>query len=80
MYIEDRMKQFVEERNEALFSLDKEKITQYMKKYGTKVPNNELIFWAGVCKAICNITDAPLEIKEKASEWLKSHGMSEKIC
>lgn len=79
MYIEDRMKQFVKERNEALFSLNKEKITRYMNKYGTKVPDNELIFWAGVYKAICNITDAPREIKEKASEWLKSHCLSEKV-
>lgn len=80
MDADNAIKQFVKERNEALLSLDKEKITRYMEKRGIKVPKNELIFWGGVYKSICNITDAPPEIKDKASAWLKSHGMDGKIC
>jgi hypothetical protein len=41
---------FVKERNEALFSLDRKKIEAYCAKYGdsdsTNVP--DLVFWAGV--------------------------------
>ena len=49
------MEDFIKERNEALLSLDKEKILAYGKKYNVKFPENEKIFWAGVHKAICNL-------------------------
>ena len=48
---------FVKERNEALFSLDRRKIEAYLVKYGegetAKAP--DLLFWASVYKAICGI-------------------------
>jgi hypothetical protein len=31
-------------------------------------------------KCICNITDAPAELKEHADMWLRRHGMSSRIA
>lgn len=45
---------FVKERNEALFSLDRKKIEAYCAKYGDSDSANvpDVVFWAGVYKAI----------------------------
>jgi hypothetical protein len=71
------IRSFVNERNEALFSFDKGKILAYLKKYSVPIPNDETIFWAGVCKAICNIANAPEDVRKRASDWLKEHNFSE---
>ena len=73
------MSDFVKERNEALFSLDEDKIKAYCKKYGVHIPKNETAFWGGIYKSIYNIKDAPKELKYKACEWLITHGMSTAI-
>ena len=70
------MSDFVKERNEALFSLDEDKIKAYCKKYGVHISKNETAFWGGIYKSICNINDAPNELKHKAYEWLIEHNMS----
>lgn len=67
------------ERNEALFSLDEDKIKAYFKKYDISIPKNEIVFWGGVYKSIYNIKDAPEEFKYKAWEWLTEHGVSTAI-
>ena len=72
-------KQFVQERNEALFSLDERKIRDYAEKYGIRMPENKKAFNAGVYKAICNITEAPEDIKIKARDWLDKNNFSEEI-
>lgn len=65
----------VQERNEALFSLDKEKITAYMHKYNLPVDNcSDAVFWAGVYKAICNIKNAPEPVVKEARTWLNERG------
>ena len=71
---------FAQERNEVLFSLDRQRITEYFRKRGSDVPENETVFWAAVYKCICNITDAPAELKEHSDMWLRCHGMSSKIA
>lgn len=68
------MKTFVKERGAALLSLDKAKILAYMKKYKIKVPENEMIFWAGVHKAILYMNAATEEQKRKSANWLIDHG------
>lgn len=70
---------FVKERNEALLSLDREKIERYAKKYGIPLPDSEEAFWRGVHKAICHITDIPFEVRQKSADWLFDHGSTPEI-
>lgn len=75
-----KFNKFIKERNEALFSLDRKKIEDYMRFYGEYidgVPDD--IFWAATYKAILALTDAPQDLKQKAREWLRAHGMSEEM-
>ena len=73
------LEEFVKERNEALFSLDRCKIEAYMKKYGELEVEEieeitENLFWANVYQAICGIKDAPDELISKALMWLYKNG------
>ncbi len=68
--------EFAKKRNEVLFSLDKEKILDFC---GGNAPEDDEVFWAGVYKAICNITSTPPELREKAISWLSLHGYSPDI-
>ena len=43
----DRIQQFVKERDEVLFSLDRKRIEKYLRKRGIEVPKNDIVFWAG---------------------------------
>lgn len=74
-----RIASFVKERNEVLFSLDRDRIEAYFGNQGVELPEDDIVFWAGVYKSICNITDAPAELVQKAQDWLHAHGMSERI-
>ncbi len=70
---------FVNERNSVLFSLDAYEIKAYMKKWGVPIPENNVVFWATVYKAICNIPGAPADKVKMAKEWLHRKGMSTEI-
>ena len=73
------IKKFLKERNEAIFSLEKEKIEAYCKKYDVPVPENEQVFWAGVYKSILAIKSSPEHLRLEASEWLDGHGFKRTI-
>lgn len=60
------LKDFVEERNEALCSLDEEKIRAYAKKYDIDLPEPKYAFWKGVYLALSNIPNVPERILNKA--------------
>lgn len=79
MSMRARIANFVKERNEVLFSLDRDHIEAYLIKRGCDVPENDIVFWAGVYKSTCNITSAPDELVQKAKHWLNAHGMSEQV-
>ena len=71
---------FLQERNEALFSLDKIKIMAYLRKYNLPTEaSSDVVFWAGIYKAICNIKNAPEPIVEEARTWLNEKGFSTTI-
>ena len=72
------IERFVKERNEALFSLDRKKIEAYLIKYGETefADTPDLLFWAGVYKAICGIASAPPELVNKAHGWLSENGFA----
>jgi len=76
------LKKFVAERNEALFSLDKNKIMAFAKKYNISIAKegvSDEVFWASVYKAIYNITTAPPELKRVAIRWLRKHGFTTEV-
>ena len=77
----DEILRFVKERNEALFSLDRKRIEAFAAKNGTPYPPDasDVIFWASVYKAICNIRNAPEDVVFTAREWLAAHNMREQI-
>ena len=69
------MEKFVRERDEALLSLDKEKIRAYLMKYGVAYePENEMVWWAGIHKAILGIRSATPEQVERSKKRLEYHG------
>lgn len=70
---------FIQDRNEAIASVDKEKILAYCKKYKIKVPEDEEVFWAGVHKAVCNLflsENSPISSEQfnKSYDWLTERG------
>ena len=67
---------FVRERNEALLSLDREKINAYCRKYGAPEMPDTVVGWAGIHKARTAIRDFPPDEVEKSIRWLAEHGMS----
>lgn len=80
------MNSFIKERNEALLSLDENKIDAYMKKYNPncKKPEDEQVYWAGIHKAICNLFLTPenkvtIEQYERSYNWLKENGFNPEI-
>ena len=72
------LESLIKERNEALFSLDRKKIEAYLIKYGETefADTPDLLFWAGVYKAICGIKSAPPELVDKAHGWLTENGFA----
>jgi len=68
-------KKFVKERNDALLSLDKKQILDYMKKYSIKkIPSEDIVFWAGVHKARIEVTDFSEDVKNQSRKWLSDNG------
>lgn len=70
------VKKFVKERDEALLSLDKDKIMAFMDKYNIPVPRDETVFWAGIHKAIINTIKSTADQKINSIMWLTEHGFS----
>lgn len=68
------MKQFAQERDEALRSLDKEKIIAYCKKYNMNIPQDEKVLFAGVHKARLGIKNITLEEQMESAIWLLGNG------
>lgn len=75
-----RVRQSIKERDEALKSLDKDKIIAYCKKYSVRLPeDNENVFWAAVHKARLQILASTPEERAYSLEWLLGHGFSADI-
>lgn len=78
--------EYIKDRNEAIISMDKEKILSFCEKYEIPTPDNEEVLWAGVHKVVCEVYlvylleegDQPFEFKHfiKSYTWLIEHGYS----
>lgn len=64
----------VQERDQALRSLDREQITAYLRHYNLAIPTDEWVFWAGVHKAILCLPSATREERIRSLRWLIDHG------
>lgn len=65
------------ERRRILESFDKQKISDYIRNVLHMEPmDDEINFWAAVCKAICSDPLSNPEKRKQATEWLHDHGMS----
>ena len=77
-----KREEFVKQRNEALFSLDRDKIIKFYElAYGKSEAKkfakvDEKVFWAAVYKAICDIISAPDDLKAYAEKWLIENGFA----
>lgn len=64
------------ERNDALLSLDMNRIKVYCIKFGLFIPDNDKAFLESIHKAVLQIKDASAEQREKSRRWLKENGAS----
>jgi len=62
------------ERDEALLSLDITKISNYCKKYGVSMPEDEDAYWGGVHKAITGLKNADRQKRLYSVKWLLARG------
>jgi len=70
-----KIEQFVKERDEALLSLDEQKIRAMIKQWnGIEMPQGQL-FWAVVHKAITGAVSLPIEFRKQSKAWLRQHGL-----
>jgi hypothetical protein len=71
----------VQERDEALLSLDADRILKYMEKYAPEQARalrrylklKPVLFWASVHKARCMVTTFSPAIYCESAGWLKEH-------
>lgn len=72
---ERQIAQFNQERDEALLSMDEQKVRDMVKKWnGTVMPSHPLAFWGGVHKCITGNNSLPIEFRRKSKAWLDDHG------
>ena len=71
------LEDFLKQRDEALLSLDKEKITAFAELSSQrKVTIDDNIFWAGVHYARLGVVYFSEEVKQVSRQWLKENGFS----
>ena len=71
------IQEFIKDRNEAILSLDKEKIQAYQKKYNIPMRDeDDDIFWIAVHQAVTAIQSAPNDVKQRSISWLTERGFS----
>ena len=65
---------FIKDRNEALYSLNYEKIMEFYNKYSIEAPKDPQEFWRQVYKVILRQEKAPDAVKKVAQGWIKKNG------
>jgi len=68
------LEQFKKDRDEALLSLDEDKIKTYLRKYGEEPVDNPTVFWMSVHKAITALPSLPIEFRRGSALWLSVRG------
>lgn len=74
--IKAELDQFNKERNEALLSLDEQRIRAMVRKWNkVEMPADADVFWGTVHKAITGALALPLEFRRQSKAWLDEHGL-----
>jgi hypothetical protein len=72
--------EFIKDRDEALRSLDKQRILNYYRKYGEAriaeqlEKSDDTVFWAAVHRGRLTLNSFTAEEKAISEQWLKDHG------
>jgi hypothetical protein len=66
-------------RNEALASLDEQRIRDYFASVGKTAPSHPETFWLTIHKIIVNIPELPHEIRARSDAWLAERGYSRSL-
>lgn len=78
--MENKFQKYTRDRDDALLSLDKQKIENFCLKYGHKIDElGSKTFWTGIHKARLQVPSFPEEAKALSENWLKEHGFEDKI-
>jgi hypothetical protein len=77
--LDERMSQYIKERNAALLSLDETVIRALVDKWGLRFPgdNDPIVFWGAIHKARTAIASIPEAERQKSIAWLRAHGMTD---
>ncbi len=68
------LQQFLAERNEALESLDETRIRDFHRRWnGKDMPDDPIVFWGSIHKAITCIKSLPLELRQASKRYLDEH-------
>lgn len=70
--------EFVRDRDEALLSMDKDKLVAYGQKWSVDwkvVPGREEWFWVSVHMARTGAKSLPMEERLKSKKWLVERGL-----
>lgn len=67
---------FKKARNEALQSLDKEKIIAFMNRYKIPYSKDEQVFWASIHKARTACVNLPQAEIDLSKKWLSDRNLS----
>ena len=72
----DVLGQFLKDRDEALLSLDEQKIRDYMDKYNIQIEWSGIpeVFWRAVHKSRTAAKSLPMEARSLSKKWLIEHG------
>lgn len=72
----NEINEFLEDRREALWSMNKAKLAAFIVKHGVRVPSNEETFWAWVHKQRYHDATMPKGARDYSEQWLSRHGFS----
>lgn len=68
------MRAYITDRNNAFLSMDEQVIAAHCRRYGIQMPQNPIVFWAGIHKMRLSIAEFPEKERSLSRAWLMEHG------